>query len=84
MLFGNPKLASVKLSHDGTGTRISYLAPLKAREIPVTYLQYPDEGHGFTRLENNLSYMAAAEAFFDKYLGWQVRAHWQRFRGIGA
>ena len=36
---------------------------MKERGIPVTYLLYPDEGHGFARPENNLSYMAVAEAF---------------------
>jgi hypothetical protein len=34
-----------------------------ARNIPVTYVLYPDEGHGFARPENNLSFYAIAEAF---------------------
>ena len=42
---------------------------MKERGIPVTYLLYPDEGHGFARPENNLSYMAVAEAFLAKCLG---------------
>ncbi|MEK7795449.1 MAG: S9 family peptidase, partial [Candidatus Hydrogenedentota bacterium] len=35
----------------------------------VTYLLYPDEGHGFARPENNRSMFAIAEVFFAKHLG---------------
>ena len=31
--------------------------------IPVTYLLFPDEGHGFTKSENKQAYYAAAESF---------------------
>jgi dipeptidyl aminopeptidase/acylaminoacyl peptidase len=34
-----------------------------SRNIPVTYVLFPDEGHGFARPENNLSFAAVAEAF---------------------
>ena len=40
-----------------------------ATGIPVTYLLYPDEGHGFARPENTLSFMAVAEAFLARCLG---------------
>lgn len=36
--------------------------------IPVTYVLYPDEGHGFVKPENNLSFFAVAEAFLSKHL----------------
>jgi dipeptidyl aminopeptidase/acylaminoacyl peptidase len=36
---------------------------MKKRGIPVTYVLYPDEGHGFLKPENNLSFYAVAEAF---------------------
>jgi dipeptidyl aminopeptidase/acylaminoacyl peptidase len=42
---------------------------MKERSIPVTYILYPDEGHGFARPENRLSFYAVAEAFLAKYLG---------------
>jgi dipeptidyl aminopeptidase/acylaminoacyl peptidase len=42
---------------------------LKSKNIPVTYLLYPDEGHGFARPENNLSFTAVAEAFLAECLG---------------
>jgi len=40
-----------------------------AREIPVTYVVYPDEGHGFARPANNISFFAVVEAFLAKVLG---------------
>ena len=45
------------------------VAAMAERGIPVTYLLYPDEGHGFARPENNLSFMAVAEAFLARCLG---------------
>ena len=33
---------------------------MSERDIPVTYLLYPDEGLGFARPDNNLSCMAVA------------------------
>ena len=39
------------------------------RNIPVTYVLYPDEGHGFARPENRLSFYAIAEAFLAQHLG---------------
>ena len=35
----------------------------------MTYLLYPDEGHGFARPENRLSFFAVAEAFLAEHLG---------------
>ena len=45
------------------------VAAMTEHGIPVTYLLYPDEGHGFARPENNLSFMAVAEAFLARCLG---------------
>ncbi len=42
---------------------------MKERGIPVTYVLYPDEGHGFARPENNLSFSAISEAFLAKEMG---------------
>jgi dipeptidyl aminopeptidase/acylaminoacyl peptidase len=35
---------------------------------PVEYMLFPDEGHGFARPENRLTFYAAAEAFLAKHL----------------
>ena len=42
---------------------------MKRKGIPVTYVLYPDEGHGFQKPENNLSFYAVAEAFLATCLG---------------
>ena len=45
------------------------VAAMRAKDIPVTYVVYPDEGHGFQKPSNRLSYVAIAEAFFARHLG---------------
>lgn len=45
------------------------VAAMRERSIPVTYLVYPDEGHGFARPENRISFFAAMEAFLVGQLG---------------
>ena len=44
-------------------------AAMKANGIPVTYVLYPDEGHGFQRPANRISFNAITEQFLAKYLG---------------
>jgi dipeptidyl aminopeptidase/acylaminoacyl peptidase len=45
------------------------VAALKRRGVPVTYVSFGDEGHGFDRPENRLAFFAVAEAFLAKHLG---------------
>lgn len=45
---------------------------VQQRQIPVTYVTFPDEGHGFVRQENRVAFSAVAEAFLAKYLGGQT------------
>jgi hypothetical protein len=35
----------------------------------VSYVVFPDEGHGFARPENNIAFFAVAEAFLSAHLG---------------
>ena len=43
---------------------------MQSKNIPVTYVLYPDEGHGFRRPENSISFNAVAEDFLaNKCLG---------------
>ena len=42
---------------------------MQAKGLPVTYVLYPDEGHGFARPENRLSFYAVAEVFLAEHLG---------------
>ena len=50
------------------------VSAMQAKNIPVTYVLYPDEGHGFARPENNLSFAAVAEAFLASRLGGRCEA----------
>jgi dipeptidyl aminopeptidase/acylaminoacyl peptidase len=45
------------------------VAALRGRGVPVTYVSFNDEGHGFARPENRLAFFAVAEAFLAKHLG---------------
>ncbi len=45
------------------------VAAMRARGLPVTYVVYPEEGHGFMRPESRTSFNAITEAFFAKHLG---------------
>ena len=42
---------------------------MEAKGIPVTYVLYPDEGHGFARPTNRLSFFAVTDAFLAGCLG---------------
>ena len=55
---------------------------MQEKKIPVTYVLFPDEGHGFARPENNLAFNAVTEAFLAEHLGGRVRADRRRVQGI--
>ncbi len=42
---------------------------MKEAGIPVTYVLYPDEGHGFAKPDNNISFYAISENFLSECLG---------------
>jgi dipeptidyl aminopeptidase/acylaminoacyl peptidase len=42
---------------------------MAGKNIPVTYVLFPDEGHGFARPENNIGFYAIAEQFLAQTLG---------------
>jgi dipeptidyl aminopeptidase/acylaminoacyl peptidase len=54
---------------------------MKAKNLPVTYVLYPDEGHGFARSENNLSFFGISEAFLSKCLGGRYQPIGNDFAG---
>jgi dipeptidyl aminopeptidase/acylaminoacyl peptidase len=45
------------------------VAAMRAKKIPVTYILYPDEGHGFARPENRMDFNGRAEQFLAQCLG---------------
>ncbi len=44
------------------------VSAMKSRNIPVTYILFPDEGHGFARPENNKAFNAVTEVFLAQHL----------------
>lgn len=47
---------------------------MRAKRIPVTYVLFPDEGHGFARPENSMAFNAVAEGFLSQCLGGRAQA----------
>jgi len=45
------------------------VAVLRQRNVPVTYVVFPDEGHGFSKPKNQIAFRAVTEAFLAKHLG---------------
>ncbi len=54
---------------------------MQTHGIPVTYVLYPDEGHGFQRPPNRLSFNAVMESFLGRCLGGRVEAVGSAFEG---
>lgn len=54
---------------------------MQAKNIGVTYVLYPDEGHGFARPENRMSFNAVAEAFLAQHLGGRYEPVGDDFEG---
>jgi dipeptidyl aminopeptidase/acylaminoacyl peptidase len=54
---------------------------MQAKNIPVTYTLFPDEGHGFARQENNIAFIALSEAFLAKHLGGRAEPIGDAFTG---
>ena len=45
------------------------VAAMAKKQLPVTYVLYPDEGHGFARPQNRVAFYAIGEGFLAKCLG---------------
>lgn len=54
---------------------------MRSKAIPVTYALYPDEGHGFARPENRLSFNAVTDEFLGEHLGGRVEPVGDDFEG---
>src|SRR5205809_8086343 len=54
---------------------------MKEKKLPVTYVLFPDEGHGFARPENRLAFNAVTEAFLARFLGGRYEAIGDAFSG---
>ncbi|MEM0984906.1 MAG: S9 family peptidase [Pseudomonadota bacterium] len=54
---------------------------MAARDLPVTYVNFPDEGHGFARPENSLAFSAVMEGFLGACLGGEAEEIGTAFEG---
>jgi dipeptidyl aminopeptidase/acylaminoacyl peptidase len=54
---------------------------MQAKDIPVTYVLFPDEGHGFARPENSKAFNAVAEGFLSQCLGGRAEPIGSDFAG---
>lgn len=54
---------------------------MTAKGIPVTYVLFPDEGHGFARAENSKAFNAVAEGFLAQCLGGRAQPIGDDFKG---
>jgi dipeptidyl aminopeptidase/acylaminoacyl peptidase len=57
------------------------IAAMRSKGLPVTYVLYPEEGHGFAVPENRISFYAIAEAFLAQHLGGRAEPIGEDFNG---
>jgi dipeptidyl aminopeptidase/acylaminoacyl peptidase len=56
---------------------------MRDKGLPVTYVVYTDEGHGFARPENRLDFYGRVDEFLAKHLGGRFEP-WQKKEGSSA
>jgi dipeptidyl aminopeptidase/acylaminoacyl peptidase len=59
------------------------VAALRGAKREVTYVVYPDEGHGFARPENNFDFYGRVEEFLARHLGGRAEP-WKKIEGATA
>jgi dipeptidyl aminopeptidase/acylaminoacyl peptidase len=57
------------------------VAAMTEKGIPVIYVVYPDEGHGFMRPENDIAFKAIVEWFLARHLGGRAEPVGEDFVG---
>jgi len=57
------------------------VSAMSAKNIPVTYVLFPDEGHGFQRPQNNKAFNAVSEGFLRQCLGGRAQPIGDEFTG---
>jgi dipeptidyl aminopeptidase/acylaminoacyl peptidase len=56
---------------------------MRAKGLPVTYIVYTDEGHGFARPDNRLDFYGRVDEFLAKHLGGRSEP-WLKIEGTAA
>jgi len=57
------------------------ITAMHAKGLPVTYVLYPEEGHGLAIPENRISFFAITEAFLAAHLGSRAEPIGEDFKG---
>jgi dipeptidyl aminopeptidase/acylaminoacyl peptidase len=57
------------------------ITAMRAKGLPVTYVLYPEEGHGLAIPENRISFFAITEAFLAAHLGSRAEPIGEDFKG---
>ncbi|MEQ9317016.1 MAG: prolyl oligopeptidase family serine peptidase, partial [Henriciella sp.] len=57
------------------------VASMQEKGLPVTYVNFPDEGHGFARPENRLAFYSVMEGFLSECLGGRAEEFGTAFEG---
>ncbi len=57
------------------------VAAMQSNNLPVTYVVFPDEGHGFARPQNRLAFYAVSEQFLAQCLGGSAEPIGDAFEG---
>ena len=57
------------------------VSAMEDKGLPVTYVNFPDEGHGFARPENRLAFFAVMEGFLAECLGGRAEPIGDAFEG---
>jgi dipeptidyl aminopeptidase/acylaminoacyl peptidase len=66
--------AAIMVQHGANDTNVPVIeaqqivSSLKTRSVPVEYILFPDEGHGFRKTQNRIKSTVAIVEFFAKYL----------------
>jgi dipeptidyl aminopeptidase/acylaminoacyl peptidase len=75
-LFHADKIrAPLLIAHGSNDPRVkqsesdAIVEAMRKNGLTVTYVVYPDEGHGLAREENNLDFMGRVEEFLAEHLG---------------
>jgi dipeptidyl aminopeptidase/acylaminoacyl peptidase len=58
-----------------------FIGAMEKKGIPLRYVLYPDEGHGFSRAANRTSFYALSEAFLSKCLRGRFEPVGDDFKG---
>jgi dipeptidyl aminopeptidase/acylaminoacyl peptidase len=76
--FAHKIVRPLLIAHSANDPRVKQVeseqivSAIQTNQGAVTYVLYPDEGHGFARPENLIDFIARTEAFFGRSLDGRI------------